>query len=107
MVEFKEYEQFIAQFAMYPKSDWKMSLAYTALGLTGEAGEYSEKIKKYIRDNILDKELAVKELGDVLWYLTRSANELGYTLADVARINAEKLLSRKERGVLRGSGDER
>ena len=55
----------------------------------------------------MDEPLAVKELGDVLWYLTRSANELGYSLVDVAEINLIKLTSRKERGVLQGSGDER
>ena len=108
-MKFKEYENEINKFAIYPEAGkgTPMALAYCALGLGGEAGEYSEKVKKLIRDGKLDKPLAVKELGDVLWYLTRSANELGYSLVDVAEINLIKLTSRKERGVLQGSGDER
>ncbi len=109
MNQFKEYEEQAGVFAVYPHAGEGIgaSLAYTALGLCGESGEYSEKVKKYIRDGTLDKSLAVKELGDVLWYLTASAHELGYTLQDVAEINIVKLRDRKERGVLKGSGDER
>jgi len=104
-----DYENKINEFAIYPESGQgtPMALAYCALGLGGEAGEYSEKVKKLIRDGGLDKPLALKELGDVLWYLTRSANELGYSLVDVAQVNLIKLSDRKDRGVLRGSGDER
>lgn len=64
-------------------------------------------MKKLIRDGKFDKPLAAKELGDVLWYLTASARELGYSLQDVAEINAVKLLDRKNRGVIQGNGDTR
>lgn len=106
---FKDYEKFIDQFARYPsRGEANLeALTYCALGLTGEAGEYSEKVKKYIRDGVFVEEDAAKELGDVLWYLTRSANELGYSLDEIAKMNIEKLQSRKERGVLQGSGDNR
>lgn len=109
MKTFDEYEYFVAGFAIYPDvgKGSKDSLAYAALGLTGESGEYSEKIKKLLRDGVLDKPLAAKELGDVLWYLTRSANELGYSLENIAQINIDKLTSRRERGTLQGSGDTR
>lgn len=106
---FNEYEVWIKEFAIYPQhgQGTKDSLAYTALGLTGEAGEYSEKIKKFLRDGVLDKELAAKELGDVLWYLTRAANELGFSLEQIASMNYKKLEDRKNRNVLSGSGDTR
>jgi NTP pyrophosphatase (non-canonical NTP hydrolase) len=106
---FYEYEKLAQRFALYPEAGLgsTMALAYTALGLSGESGEYTEKVKKLIRDGVLDKALAVKELSDVLWYLTASANELGYTLKDVAEINIVKLQDRAERGKLQGSGDER
>lgn len=106
---FYEYENLAKRFALYPEAGTgsPMALAYTALGLTGESGEYSEKIKKLIRDGKLDKPLAAKELGDVLWYLTAAANELGYTLSDIAEINIVKLSDRAERGKLQGNGDER
>jgi len=48
-----------------------------------------------------------KELGDVLWYVANVASEFNLSLNEVARMNIDKLLSRKERGVLGGSGDNR
>ena len=106
---FYEYENLAKSFALNPEagSGSPLALAYCALGLTGEAGEYSKKVKKLIRDGKFDKGLSAKELSDVLWYLTASANELGYSLADTAEINIVKLSDRAERGQLKGSGDER
>lgn len=87
-------------------------LVYPALGVNGEAGELAEKVKKMIRDNggqLDDKtrRLILLECGDVLWYLSQMAHRLGANLRQVAEMNVEKLRSRQERGVLRGSGDER
>ena len=106
---FKEYEYYAKQFAIYPEAGTgsPLALCYTALGLAGESGEYTEKIKKLVRDGSLDKPLAVKELSDVLWYITACANELGYSLQDVAEINLVKLTDRKKRDVISGDGDER
>lgn len=107
---FDTYQERIADFAVYPEKGTgsKMELAYLALGLTGEAGEVSEKIKKFIRDGgVLDEASVIKELGDVLWYLTRLANTLCHDLYDVASMNIQKLQDRQARNVLAGSGDER
>jgi NTP pyrophosphatase (non-canonical NTP hydrolase) len=76
-------------------------LVYPLLGLADEVGELVEKVM----DN--DVEGATKELGDVLWYLAQIATGLGVSLATVAADNLKKLFSRKERGVLKGSGDNR
>jgi len=46
-------------------------------------------------------------LGDVLWYLAESCTALGIELDDVAAYNLAKLASRKERGQIKGSGDNR
>ena len=48
-----------------------------------------------------------KELGDVLWYVSQAAYELGYTLQDIAQENIFKLADRAQRKVLNGEGDER
>ncbi len=87
-------------------------MAYPALGLAGEAGEVAEHAKKAIRDDAgvvseERREAMAKELGDVLWYVSQLASELGLELDEIARANLEKLLSRQRRGVLSGSGDER
>jgi NTP pyrophosphatase (non-canonical NTP hydrolase) len=47
------------------------------------------------------------ELGDVLWYVAQLATEAGLDLDAIAADNLAKLLSRRERGVVGGSGDER
>ena len=78
----------------------------------GEAGEVAEKVAKVFRDElghftVESKQAIKKELGDVLWYVSALANELGFKLSDVAACNLEKLNSRAERGVLKGSGDDR
>ncbi len=109
-MQFSEYEKAIIETAIYP--DKGNNFVYPTLGLVGEAGEVAEKIKKVLREEggvVTDekKEEIKKELGDVLWYLVALSRELGFTIEDVARKNIEKLSSRKERGVLHGSGDNR
>jgi NTP pyrophosphatase (non-canonical NTP hydrolase) len=47
------------------------------------------------------------ELGDVLWYVAQLATEAGLDLDEIAEDNLAKLLSRKQRNVLQGSGDTR
>ena len=48
-----------------------------------------------------------KELGDILWYLSRIAADNGWDLSDVAKANLDKLESRKIRNVIMGNGDNR
>lgn len=102
---FSDYQSFVNSMKVYPE---KHAIIYPTLGLAGEAGEIAEKVKKWLRgDKPLDKEALLSELGDPLWYITSLADDLGYTLQDVVDRNVEKLTSRKERGVLKGSGDDR
>lgn len=105
MIEFKEYEEFVRGMKVFPE---KYAIIYPALGLVGEGGEVAEKVKKWLRgDKELDKQELIKEVGDVLWYVTALALDLGYTLQDVVDANVAKLNDRKERGVQKGSGDNR
>jgi NTP pyrophosphatase (non-canonical NTP hydrolase) len=83
-------------------------LMENTLGLVGEAGEVAEKVKKYIRDGTMPtQEDMVKELGDVLFYVAALSTYWGVSLSEVAERNLAKLYSRKARGVLGGSGDNR
>lgn len=70
-------------------------------------GELCNLAKKEIRDNTPPSPNIAKELGDVLWYLARVADEYGIPLESVARKNIEKLSQRKELGTIGGSGDDR
>lgn len=85
---------------------------YPVLGMMGEAGEVAEKLKKILRDgsfeiNEAERLELLKELGDVQWYVADSAQELDSNSEEVALLNIEKLKSRRDRGVLKGSGDNR
>lgn len=79
------------------------------LGLVGEAGEFAEKVKKKYRTTPLLPDAASmgKELGDVLWYLARLADVYGYSMTQIMAMNVDKLESRRTRGVLQGTGDNR
>jgi len=82
-------------------------LIENALGLTGEAGEVSEKIKKLFRDNRIDDDAVLKELGDVLFYTVALSNIFGGSLIKIIELNMEKLNDRVKNGTLQGSGDNR
>lgn len=82
------------------------------LGLSGETGEFCDKVKKILRDkggqyDDADRTEMLKELGDVLWYVASVARYLDEPLSQVAAHNVEKLESRLERGKITGSGDNR
>lgn len=112
MKDFSTYSEAVAELAVYRgKGKWG-DIVYPTLGLVGEAGEVAEKVKKILRDKqgVIDDEerrTVGLELGDVLWYIVALANEFDYTLEDIARMNIEKLTSRKARGTIHGNGDDR
>jgi NTP pyrophosphatase (non-canonical NTP hydrolase) len=92
--------------------DKKNELFHLLLGISGEAGEISEKSKKIIRDHDsdfskLDMEDFAKELGDVLWHVAVIADYFDIDLETIAQTNIKKLASRLERGTISGSGDNR
>jgi len=104
------YQYQATQTAIFPK---EKALEYLALGLTSEAGEVAGKVKKLIRDGEdvegfeMQKIAIASEVGDVLWYCAMMAKEVGVPLNTIMKENLEKLHSRKERGKLSGSGDNR
>ena len=109
-MKLNEYQDEAMKFASYP--DVGKNIVYVTLGLVGESGETAEKVKKVIRDQggIMlphNKEAIIREISDCLWYLAALSAELGTDLETVAKINLEKLQSRKDRGVIGGSGDNR
>jgi len=120
---FDEYQKKAHETADYPNgciyskdNDWVrtngVNYLYPVFGLAEEAGEVSGKFAKAVRDNdgIIDDERTteiVKELGDVLWFVSEICTCLGVSLSEVAEKNLSKLASRKQRNVIHGSGDNR
>ena len=103
------YQELAVETSVY---DRDLAVIYPAMGLAGEVGEVLNKIKKVYRDDggemtFEQREGIAKELGDVMWYLANLASDLNVTLAECASGNLSKLASRKSRGVLGGSGDDR
>lgn len=88
--------------------NFKDAVSNAALGLTGEAGEVADLIKKAIyhgrgfseipNSGGIQKKDVKDELSDVLFYVSAMAQEFGFTLEDVARHNKEKLEKRYEKG---------
>ena len=74
-----------------------------AMGMCGEAGEFSEIVKKVVfHGKELTQEVhdhLVKELGDVIWYWTNTCRALGVSQEEVIVRNMEKLLPRYPGGV--------
>lgn len=110
-----EYQGFVWDLAL-PQCK---NATYMALGL-GEAGEVQGRHKKLLRgdyrgqdaDSVRAKHdeyslLLKKELGDLLFYVAGMARASGFTLAEIATSNIEKLHDRRARGVLQGDGDNR
>ena len=110
MSDFDNYQRATKMTAKYPPPQ---ALEYLSLGIASEAGEVAGKMKKWIRDG--DRKMTREEwvqamsseIGDVLWYTARLADELDLNLSQIAEDNMNKLLDRKARGVLGGSGDNR
>lgn len=97
---FDDYENDAMAHAHYPTVGH--AAVYPVLALAGEAGEVANQLKKALRDSTgrpvtLTKDERYKlllELGDVLWYVTAAAGELGTSLEGVAQLNLDKLEER-------------
>ena len=114
--DFDAYQEQADEFCFYPGT-----MIYPALGLTSEAGEVADKIKKMLRDDEMPldenfsalnidpakRDAIARELGDCLFYIAVLASDLGYGLSTIADINIAKLHDRKDRHALTGSGDYR
>jgi len=122
-VSFKRYQEMARDTAIYPNrkvtvvldgTEVRPGLDYTCKGLCGEVGELMEHLKKAYRDDKgalppggEKRYLIFKEVGDILWYLSQICDELDMNLEAIALANIVKLQDRKERGVIKGSGDKR
>lgn len=115
-MNFNEYQEWAKTTDVFnSKKDVKLTdpdFITKILGLSGEAGEVSEKFKKILRDkngkiSTEDKNEIVKELGDVLWYIATISRYLGVSFDEVAQKNVFKLSLRMAKNKLHGEGDNR
>ena len=73
-------------------------LITAAFGLTAEAGEFTEVVKKiilqgkpYTQENVFHMK---RELGDICWYIAQACMALDTTFDEIIEMNVEKLKAR-------------
>ena len=96
MTTLTEYEDFVLSLAS-PNStkDHHAKLVTAGLGLSGESGEFADHVKKEVFHNKpINKDVAIKELGDVFWYLAFASRAIGSNLQEVLEANVAKLSAR-------------
>lgn len=113
-----EYQHEVLSGALY---DHQFSLIHSALGIAGEADECADKVKKILCDTQIvhkvdtdaimftpeQRHTIALKIGDVLRYCATLARDIDMTLEEVAELNIAKINSRKQRGKIGGSGDNR
>lgn len=73
----------------------KMDLIHASLGISGEAGEFADAVKRHaVYGKELDRVNGLEELGDLLWYVALGCEKLGSTMAEVMQANIDKLALR-------------
>jgi len=77
-------------------------LMHAAVGISGEAGEIIDAIKKvWVYNKPLDDRVRVslkEELGDLLFYVHVILFQYGWTLHEIRRSNVDKLMLRYPHG---------
>jgi len=109
MKTFNEFQAFACKkwFGSKDESAFQYFVVPT-LGITGEAGEVAEKMKKFFRgDGQLDREGVAMEIADVIFYCAVLADRLGFSLSEIAKMEVDKIEGRIDRGTRRGNGDNR
>ena len=114
-VDTEKYLDFVKGVTSEPSLDWPVlasrlselevtadcnvsQLMTAALGLSAEAGEFTEVVKKiflqgkpYTEENVFHMK---RELGDICWYLAQACMALDTTFDEVIEMNVEKLKAR-------------
>jgi NTP pyrophosphatase (non-canonical NTP hydrolase) len=80
-------------------TDRQVMIVWNAIGLSGEAGEVADLVKKGVfHQKGLDADKLKKELGDVLWYLAALCTQFNWTMEEVMQLNIDKLKARFPEG---------
>ncbi len=120
VIDTKKYIEFVRQTTSPASSDFAALLSRmteleatddadvprlltAALGMTAEAGEFTEVVKKimmqgkpYNEENVFHMK---RELGDICWYLAQACMALDTNFEEVLQMNYEKLSARYPEGT--------
>jgi NTP pyrophosphatase (non-canonical NTP hydrolase) len=82
----------------------KAHLLHMAVGVSGEAGELLDAIKKHcVYQKQIDLNNVMEEAGDILFYLTGLLSELDMTIEECINANMDKLSKRYPQGTYSNS----
>lgn len=118
-IDTQKYVEFVKQTTSAPSLDYPVlsarlseleanganvtQLMTAAFGLTAEAGEFTEIVKKiflqgkpYTEENVFHMK---REIGDIMWYVAQACMALDISLDDVIQMNFEKLSARYPEGA--------
>ena len=118
-VDFEKYKNFVDEVTSKPSKNYgdfteRLSvlaeqgfpserLLTAAVGMSAEAGEFTEVVKKIIfqgkpvnNDNLFHLK---RELGDIMWYVMQACIGLDVSLEEIVEMNVEKLMSRYPEGA--------
>lgn len=94
----EQFEKNVQRLFIKP-SDTMGKQVHAALGISGEAGEIVDAVKKsWIYGKPYDHENILEECGDVLFYVSALLHESGFTMIDAMNANMEKLAKRYPQG---------
>ena len=120
MIDSEKYVEFVKETTSDPSLDYAAFLTRTnalelendcnvtqlltaALGLSAEAGEFTEVVKKilfqgkpYNEENIFHMK---RELGDIMWYMAQACMALDISIDEVMGMNFDKLSARYPEGT--------
>jgi|TARA_R100000030_G_C3168430_1_gene102609 NTP pyrophosphatase (non-canonical NTP hydrolase) len=102
--ESKDYQSFANRIYELEKDGFPTERLLTAaVGLSAEAGEFTEVVKKIIfqgkpvnEDNLFHMK---RELGDIMWYMMQACMGLETCLDEIIEMNVEKLAARYPEGA--------
>ena len=97
--ESQDYSHFAARlFELEREGFPTQRLLTAAVGMSAEAGEFTEVVKKIVfqgkpvnEDNLFHLK---RELGDIMWYVAQACIGLNITLDEIIEMNVDKLKAR-------------
>ena len=120
VIDYTKYLEFVYQVTSAPSTDYSAlkeridglveegsadvpRLITAAFGLSAEAGEFTEIVKKillqrkpYSDENIFHMK---RELGDIMWYMAQACMALDTSFDEILKMNYEKLSARYPEGT--------
>ena len=94
-MDFDKYQELARRTASDGACTRSEMMFEATLGVTGEAGEIADHLKKYLyQGHDIDYDHIAEEAGDLLWYIALLADALGVSMESIARDNIAKLEKR-------------